>query len=234
MRLRIELLLPLLLAAPSLVLLQHYGWDVAISRWFFDAVTGRFPLANEWWLRRVLHDDAKRVAFVFLWGVFLAAVATLLYRPAFPYRRMLWQLFAAILLSAQTISWIKHLSYPACPHELILFGGQRAFVGIFDAIPAVYYPGHCWPGGHGSTAFSLFALYFAARDAGRLRLAHGLLAFVLLFGLVLSVTQVVRGMHFVSHQIWTALICWYVTWLLYAVFNRWRGAAAAPIAHARV
>jgi membrane-associated PAP2 superfamily phosphatase len=234
MRLRVELLLPLLLAVPSLVLLQHYGWDVVISRWFYDAATGSFPLSNDWWLRRVLHDDAKSVAFVFLWTVFLAAVATHLYRPAFPYRRTLWQLFAAILISAQTISSIKHFSYPACPHELVLFGGHRAFVGIFDAIPAGYFPGHCWPGGHGSTAFSLFALYFAARDANRPRLAHGLLAFVLLFGLVLSVTQVARGMHFVSHQVWTALICWYVTWVLYAVFNRWRGAAAAPSVHARV
>ena len=233
MRLRVELLLPLLLAIPLLVLLQHYGWDVVISRWFFDTATGRFPLSNDWWLRRVLHDDAKRVALVFLWAVFLAAVATHLYRPAFPYRRMLWQLFLAILLAAQVISAIKHFSYPACPYELQLFGGNLALVGIFDAIPAGYPVGHCWPGGHGSTAFSLFALYFAARDAERPRLAHGLLAFVLLFGLVLSVTQVARGMHFVSHQIWTALICWYLTWLLYEAFSRWHRVGPAPIAHAR-
>jgi membrane-associated PAP2 superfamily phosphatase len=233
MRLRVELLLPLLLAIPLLVLLQHYGWDVVISRWFFDIATGRFPLSNDWWLRRVLHDDAKRVALVFLWTVFLAAVATHLYRPAFPYRRMLWQLFLGILLAAQAISTIKHFSYPACPYELQLFGGNLALVGIFDAIPAGYPAGHCWPGGHGSTAFSLFALYFAARDAGRPRLARSLLAFVLLFGLVLSVTQVARGMHFVSHQIWTALICWYLTWLLYEAFSRWRRVGPAPIAHAR-
>jgi membrane-associated PAP2 superfamily phosphatase len=233
-RLRVELVLPLLLAVPLLVLLEHYGWDVAISRQFFDAAAGHFPLSENWWLKQVLHDDAKHLAFAFLCAVFIAAAMAHVYRPAFPYRRMLWQLFAAILFSAQAIAYLKHQSYQACPYQLQLFGGGRPYLGIFDAIPAGYSAGHCWPGGHGATAFSLFGLYFAARDAGRTRLALGLLAFVLLFGLALSVTQVVRGMHFVSHQIWTALICWYLTWLLYEAVNLWRRAAPAPSAHARV
>lgn len=234
MRLRSELLLPLLLTVPSLVLLQYYGWDVVISHWFFDPAAGLFPLRGNWWLKHVLHDDMKRLVFAFLCLLFSAAVMTHVYRPAFPYRRMLWQLCMAIFLSAQVIPTIKHFSYPVCPYELDIFGGHRAFVGIFDMIPAGYAAGHCWPGGHGAVAFSLFGLYFAARDMGRTRLAHWLLAFVLLFGLVLSVTQVVRGMHFVSHQIWTALICWYLTWLLYEAFNRWHGVAPMPIGHARV
>lgn len=219
MRSQAELVLPLILVAPLLVLLQHYGWDIAVSRWFFDAATGKFPLSNNWWLKQVLHDDAKHAAFVFLWVVFVAAVMTHLYRPVAEYRRMLWQLFAVIVISAQTVALIKHFSSPACPYELQMFGGSEPLVGFLDAIPEGYMAGHCWPGGHGSTAFSLFCLYFAAQDAGRKRLALGLLAFVLLFGLALSVTQVARGMHFVSHQVWTALICWYLTWLIYRIGN---------------
>lgn len=233
MRSRIELVLPLLLAVPLLVLLQHYGWDIVISRWFFDAADGRFDLSGNWWLKHVLHDDAKRMAFAFLCIAFVAAAGTYVYRPAARYRGMLWQLIVAMLVSAQAVVAIKHLSYPACPFALQMFGGSKPYVGIFDAIPAGYVAGHCWPGGHGATAFSLFGLYFAARDAGRMRLALGLLAFVLLFGLALSITQVVRGMHFVSHQIWTALICWYLTWLIYEAVNLWCRVAPAPIAHAR-
>ena len=58
-------------------------------------------------------------------------------------------------------------------------------------------------------------LFFAARHLERRRLAIGLLWFVLAFGLVLTLVQVARGAHFFSHQVWTALICWYVSLLLY-------------------
>ncbi|MDR2221086.1 MAG: phosphatase PAP2 family protein [Methylobacillus sp.] len=232
MRMWLELALPLLLSFPSLMLLQHYGWDIIISRWFFDAATGYFPLSDNWWFKHMLHDDVRRFAVALLCMLLIAVVSSHVCRSIFPYRRMLWQLLAAVALSALVIFLIKRLSYPACPYELQLFGRDQAMVGIFDMIPAGYKPGHCWPGGHGSIAFSLFALYFAARDASRKRLALGLLAFVLLFGLALSVAQVARGMHFVSHQIWTALICWYLTWLLYQIFNCWYRAARAPIVHA--
>jgi len=218
-RTKIELALPLLLAIPMLLLL-HFGGDFAISRWFFDAAAGRFPLSSEWWLKQVLHDGAKHTAFAFTCAVFAAALAGHVWQPLAKHRWMLWRLLVAMVLAAGAISVIKHHSYPACPYELQAFGGSLPHVDIFEAIPPGYLAGHCWPGGHGSTAFSLFCLYFAARDAGRRRLALGLLAFVMLFGLVLSATQVMRGMHFVSHQVWTALICWYVTWLLYRLWNR--------------
>lgn len=218
-RTQTELALPLLLAMPVLLLL-HFGGDLAISRWFFDVAAGRFPLSGDWWLKQVLHDGAKRAAFAFACAVFAAAVAAHVWQPLGKHRWMLWRMLGAMLLAAAAISVIKHYSNPACPYQLQAFGGSLPYVEIFEAIPSGYLPGHCWPGGHGSTAFSLFCLYFAARDADRPRLALGLLAFVLLFGLVLSATQVIRGMHFVSHQVWTALICWYLTWLLSRLWRK--------------
>lgn len=223
-----ELLLPILLAAPLLVMLQYFGWDIGISRLFFDAGIQRFPHADNWLLKGGLHDGAKTAAILFACLLFAGALVTHFYRPWKKHRRMLWLMLVAMLLSAATVAAIKHFSYPACPHQLQIFGGDQPHVGIFDAIPAGYLPGRCWPGGHGSTAFSLFSLYFAARSANRPRLARGMLAFVLLFGLVLSLAQVMRGMHFLSHQVWTALICWYLTVLLYRLADWLNHAVRSP------
>lgn len=223
-----ELLIPLLAAAPLLLAVQYYGVDLGISRMFFDAATQQFPLKNDWWLKEVLHNGAKQAVVAFACAVLVGALAATFYRPLKKYRRMLWLMLVAMLLSASVVAAIKHFSYPACPYQLQIFGGDYLHVGIFDAIPEGYLPGRCWPGGHGSTAFSLFCLYFAARNAGRPRLAYSLLAFVLLFGLVLSAAQVMRGMHFLSHQVWTALICWYLTALLYHAAGRINHAVRSP------
>jgi membrane-associated PAP2 superfamily phosphatase len=44
----------------------------------------------------------------------------------------------------------------------------------------------------------------------------------MLFGLVLTMTQVARGAHFFSHQVWTALICWYASLAAYWLFFSFR------------
>jgi len=38
---------------------------------------------------------------------------------------------------------------------------------------------------------------------------HGL-TFILLLGVVLGVTQQLRGAHFLSHDIWALAICWFI------------------------
>jgi membrane-associated PAP2 superfamily phosphatase len=210
-----DLLLPLLFAVPLLVALQHYDADLTISRWFFDKATQQFPLKNDWWLQHIWHDQAKRAVTAFACLLLLGAALSSFYRPLRPYRQTLLLVLISMALTTSVVALIKHYSYPACPYQLQVFGGEMLRTSIFDAIADGTIPGHCWPGGHGSTAFSLFCLYFAARSHGKLRLARGLLAFVLLFGLVLSAAQVMRGMHFPSHQVWSALICWYITVLIY-------------------
>ena len=46
----------------------------------------------------------------------------------------------------------------------------------------------------------------------------------LLAGLLLGLTQTVRGAHYPSHTLWTAWICWTTGWLTY----RWTAGKPAP------
>lgn len=93
-------------------------------------------------------------------------------------------------------------------------------------------PGRCWPSGHASAGFCLFAWYFAALRLERRRVALYLLAGVIVIGSLLSVGRVAQGAHFVSHCLWSAAVCWFVTLALYEALLRWRPIPALPLAWA--
>ncbi|QJW84804.1 hypothetical protein HK414_17725 [Ramlibacter terrae] len=70
-------------------------------------------------------------------------------------------------------------------------------------------PGRCFPAGHASSGFALFGGYFAWRGVDA-RTAHRWLAGAGAGGLVLGLAQQWRGAHFMSHTLWTAVVCWWV------------------------
>jgi membrane-associated PAP2 superfamily phosphatase len=94
--------------------------------------------------------------------------------------------------------------------------------------------GGCFPAGHASTGFAFLGGYFAYRgsEPGRARawLVGGLTA-----GLVLGLTQQMRGAHFMSHTLWSGWVCWCVAWGIDAVARRIRDRrtpACGAVAHA--
>lgn len=206
---------PLGYAVVLLVALQVLDLDRSVSDLFYDPVAARFPLKNNWWLTHVFHNGAKWVVVVFgvvLLAIGLASFASARLRRC---RAVAFFLVFAMALSSFSVSALKHFSAHACPYDLALYGGSAPRLAFLERLPEGTPPGQCWPGGHAATAFSLFGLYFAARQRSRRVLALSALAFVLLFGIALSLTQTMRGAHFLSHQVWTAVICWYVTALVH-------------------
>ncbi len=69
--------------------------------------------------------------------------------------------------------------------------------------PATDKPGRCWPGGHAATGFALFAL-FALRDR-KPRMARYAFLFAAGLGGIFSVSRMLQGAHFFSHNVWTAI-----------------------------
>ncbi len=66
------------------------------------------------------------------------------------------------------------------------------------------------------------AAYFGLRQSGAPS-ARTWLACALLAGLVLGLSQQMRGAHFMSHTLWTAWLSWSVGWLSHGLFSRLRG-----------
>ena len=129
------------------------------------------------------------------------------------YRTPLLYLFSATLLSALLVATIKHLVSMECPWDLVRYGGARDFIGLLNIRPSSMPASACFPAGHASAGYTWIALYFfftAIRPHWRwagLALGVGL-------GLTFGITQQFRGAHFLSHDLWTVMICWTVSFVL--------------------
>lgn len=205
-----DLYLPAIAGGLLLVPLLGFDLDVGLSALFHVPGAG-FPLQHDWLLETALHDRVKTLARGLVALLALAALASLGLERLRPLRRPLWYVAIAVPLAAAAVTAAKHASLQTCPAGLAMFGGLEPYFHLFQPAPPGAHSGKCWPGGHAASAFAFFPLVFAARWLGRRRLARGLFWLVMLGGLVLTLVQVARGMHFFSHQVWTALICWYVS-----------------------
>ena len=210
----------LLLAAAALLIVEQFRIDWRVSNIFFDSELGRFPLRDDWFLEKVVHVGIKNAVVGVGLLVLTGWLASFWLEWLARWRPLLLFLFVAMVLSSSAVSLIKSVSGKHCPYDLEQYGGTVPFVGLLEQLPTGVKPGKCWPGGHASAGFCLFAFYFVALKLGRQRMAAVMLAGSLLLGLVLGMARVVQGAHFVSHNLWSALICWLVVLALYEVLLR--------------
>ncbi len=198
-----------------LVLLVLLVWDfssldLAVMRSLGDS--RGFALKDNWWLENVLHMKARQLAGVILLGLLL-----MIWWPRAWFRDLSRlqrvEIVVGILFCLLCISSLKQISMTSCPWDLQDFGGTAVYVshwrwGVNDGGA-----GRCFPGGHASSALAFLTVSLpwlsniapGARYRGRI-----LLLCVMLCGLVLGLTQTVRGAHYPSHTLWTGLICWWV------------------------
>lgn len=202
---------PLASTALALVLLLAWdasGGDLWLARWAGGAAG--FPWREEFWLTEVLHRGGKALG----WVVWLGLLPMLRW-PRGVLRRLTpgerWQLVLSALAGVAAVALLKHFSQTSCPWDLAEFGGRAQHVshwlwGVRDGGP-----GHCFPAGHASAGFAFVGGWFALRRCAP-RAATAWLAAALLAGLLLGISQQLRGAHFLSHTLWTAWVCWLVGW----------------------
>ena len=174
-----------------------------------------FPLRHNWWLEQVLHTGLRRVITVLYLMLWAWACWPLRDRPGLGLglpRRERVTAMALVTLALAYISTLKHLSLTSCPWELRIFGGAALQVSHWNWGQADGGPGHCFPGGHVSSAFAfvVLALPWLLPPGGGQRSANVglfLMAGILMTGLVAGAAQTLRGAHHPSHTLWTLLIC---------------------------
>lgn len=91
--------------------------------------------------------------------------------------------------------------------DLVRYGGIRAYHGLLQGPSGV--SGGCFPAGHASAGYAWLSLFFffsAVKPSWR---SYGLVVGAG-SGLLLGIDQQVRGAHFMSHDLFTAMICWAV------------------------
>ena len=208
---------PLLLMA-LLLFTDIAGLDFWLERFFYVPGAG-FVGRDNYWLETVLHDRSKQMVIAFAVLMLAAFLRSVLFERWRSWRRPLGYLVLAMGLATAIITPLKTLTAIQCPWSLSEFGGSETYVPLLGNRPPTTQPGRCWPGGHASTGFSLFAVYFFLRDR-RPRAARIALGVALAAGTVFSIGRMMQGAHFLSHNLWTLLLDWTICalcyrWMLY-------------------
>ena len=198
------------LMASALFLIFLYpktGLDQQLIAPYFNAANHQFALKHSWFLESFMHSDLKYGLIILAISTLLASLIGQIYSPLKLYQvRLLW-VFIVMLISTTAISILKSYSMHGCPHSLVAYGGDLPYLQLFDALPNGVAMGKCFPGGHASGGFALMAFYFAFSDV-QPKFARMMLVVSLCLGFVMGWTQMMRGEHFLSHNLWSAWLVW--------------------------
>lgn len=224
-----------MLGTAILMLWAFRQWP--IDEWVIAPFAGEhapfFVHRNDWALTHLAHDGIKKI--VILIGLMLAI-------PLIGSRwRQQWQVWRwpagfvllGMLLGPSVVGILKATSAHSCPWHLAEYGGTGGYAYPLFAIPdgADAGQGKCFPGGHAAGGFGLMVFYFVARLANiRWAWRYALAGWVL--GMGMGIGQMMRGAHFLSHNLWSGWVVWLVLLIVFAVMQRlatWRGQSmAAP------
>jgi membrane-associated PAP2 superfamily phosphatase len=208
---------PFVAFALTFALIETLGLDRRIAEaWSFDAASGRWlgSGAGDWWAHRLLHDDGR-------WLVRgIAALAIVAWAGSFVldawrgWRRRAGYVALGMVLAVAVVGGLKAVTNVDCPWDLAGFGGQNPYIPLFADRPGYLPAARCFPGAHSASGFALMCLYFAWRDSSPVLARWGLWAGLAL-GVAFAVGQEARGAHFLSHDLTSVGLVWFVQLALY-------------------
>jgi membrane-associated PAP2 superfamily phosphatase len=209
-----HLLWPVLVFAVAIMVLGPLHGDLWIADQLYAIEGHAWSLKDHFVTEHLIHMGGKRLS-VLAWLAILIAWMMSWRAPALrEWRRPLLYLWVSVLLATALVSAVKRGSGLDCPWDLLRYGGDRPYFGLFSSRPAWMPAASCFPAGHASAGYAWVSLYFfflVLRPAWRWwGLAIGLAA-----GVAFGIAQQLRGAHFLSHDLWSLMICWSSALVLY-------------------
>ncbi len=181
--------------------------DQTLIQPWMDA-QGGFPYRNDWSLAVLNHKYVKEI-LIAVYVFYVAAWLMSFKHNALKARhRELGYFFIVAILSTALIGLIKSHSPHACPWNMTTATAQ-GFIWKFNTTN-----GHCFPGGHAATGFALMTGYFVYRLSRPAR-AYFFLITGIILGFCFGWAQMMRGAHFLSHNLWTAWFIWAFNTVIY-------------------
>lgn len=202
-----HLLIPVAVFLAAAAACEMTDVDLLLADRYFDFAKGVWPERNAWWAEWLVHLRGRDLIAAIAAGSLLGWLASFRSRRLAPLRWRLFYLALVIALTAGAVSGLKRATGRHCPWDIDRYGGSAPYAKLIEPAPMGCGPGNCFPAGHASGGFSLWAGYFAWRDRSR-RVANCWLAAGAVLGSLYGWAQMVRGAHFLSHNLWSAVICW--------------------------
>jgi membrane-associated PAP2 superfamily phosphatase len=180
--------------------------DVRISDAIFAAGGEAWPLPHAGWTRWLGYEGPKYALIAFALVLIAGLIRPGLLRGIHLERRETAYLLACLALVPAAIGALRAESGIACASQLVRYGGDLPdWLGHFTVSKLLADSDlhGCFPSGHASGGFALLALGMLDRKPATRR---GLWLFALLYGSWMGAYQLLRGAHFLSHVLSSALI----------------------------
>lgn len=211
--------LALLLTLPIPVLSEASGLDIFLENIYYDAQEKTFPLLHSAWFNAIFHNGLRTLllciplAAIYLFVLGLIREKNLSILPEnWRSVRLPGYLIVATLSGPALVGFLKNHTTHVCPSRLSLYGGPGAYQDIWSSPLFTWSAaGHCFPGGHATAGFAMLA--FVPLLEGKNRLA--MVGVGLGMGLLMGWSRMMQGLHFLSHNLWSAWICWACILLAY-------------------
>ncbi|WP_445116265.1 phosphatase PAP2 family protein [Acinetobacter sp. WZC-1] len=171
--------------------------------------SGIFPERDNWYLSTLNHRIVKDLVIAVYSLFFLLWCASFKIET---FRAQRWQygyMFWVSILGTCVVGLLKSQAAHACPWNMT-HATATGFIWDFSATQ-----GHCFPGGHASSGFALMTGYFVYRLQYPARARFYLIAGAVL-GFAMGWAQMMRGAHFLSHNLWTLWVIWALNVTVYA------------------
>jgi membrane-associated PAP2 superfamily phosphatase len=204
--------MPLILFVPLFTVIEWTGLDRIIAHGlFYDPAVGRWlgGGSGDWWARGLIHNGGRWLARTVAGTAIALWVASFLSARMRQWRRTSGFIFLAMAASVLIVGGLKLVTDVDCPWDLFEFGGDRPYIGLFSLRPHDLPRGQCFPGAHSSSGFALVCFYFVFRDRSR-GLALVALVAALLVWMLFALGQEARGAHFLSHDLASLALVWFV------------------------
>ena len=209
-----HLWLPLTAFAVLSVMLMGLGADQWLADRIYVAGGHAWALQSNPLVEGIIHEGGRQASKWAWYAVAMGLLLALLHRPLAAWRWPLAYLLASTLLATALVAAMKRGTHMDCPWDLLRYGGEKPFYGLFTRRPMGLASAGCFPAGHASAGYAWVALYFFFL-ATRPRWRWWGLGCALAAGLVFGIAQQLRGAHFLSHDVWALLARWLVALSLY-------------------
>ena len=184
--------------------------DLMLADKIYQLSGNAWSLREHWITAGLIHNQGRNLVAIMIAVMLMLLAASFISQALAQYKKGLFYLLVSTLTAGLTLNILKEITHVDCPWDLIRYGGNFEYAKIFAANTDSTHLGACFPSGHASGAYAWFGLVYVAREYRPQWQKPAFLA-VLLLGLVFGLGQQLRGAHFLSHDLWSLSLCWFIT-----------------------
>lgn len=190
--------------------------DIYVQNFFYQADI------SQWLINPALHKDLNYIFYkgpkiftAVIGGVLLIyLLSSIKWINLRAYNQPVLILLLSLILVPSIVASMKYFTNVYCPYQLNIYNGSFPFVRILENYPIDFVQiksGRCFPAGHATVGFAYMSLFYCFH---KLKYRILGLCFGCAMGIIVSLYQMYRGQHFLSHSLFSFIASFMVIMII--------------------